>query len=52
MKQRGVTYADQYMYIDDFITLGKAGTQECESNLHLMLQACESTCTPIEPDKT
>ena len=50
MVQYGVTYADHY--IDDFITLGKAGTRECESNLHLMLQACTDTHTPVEPDKT
>ena len=50
MKQRGVSYADHY--IDDFITVGKPGSLECEQNLHLMLQTCRDTRTPVEPDKT
>ena len=50
MKQRGVSHVDHY--IDDFITLGGPGSQECETNMQIMLGTCEDTGTPIKTVKS
>ena len=50
MKQRGVSHVDHY--IDDFITLGGPGSQECETNMQITLGTCEDTGTPIETTKS
>ena len=46
MQKNGVSYVDHY--IDDFITAGKGGTDEC-SKMH---RSCEVTGTPVEPEKS
>ena len=47
--QRGVTWIRHY--IDDFITLGAEGREECEQNLQLLKQVCEEAGMPTEPEK-
>ena len=34
-------------YIDDFITVGRQGSPECQDNLGIILMTCEATGTPI-----
>ena len=50
MKRRGVSFIEHY--IDDFITLGAPGSNECETNQHLMLECCEIMGVPIELEKS
>ena len=38
-------------YLDDFITVGRPGSLECQENLGVMLKMCEATGTPIDPGK-
>ena len=38
-------------YIDDFITMGALGSEECASNSLLMHMACDQMGLPVEPDK-
>ena len=38
-------------YIDAFITMGTAGSEECSQNLKLMLQVCKQVGLPIAPNK-
>ena len=38
-----------FHYLDDFITVGKPGSSECEINI--MQQMCRDTGAPIEEDK-
>ena len=45
MKQKGVSFVDHY--IDDFVTVGRPGSQECHNNLQMMLRTCEETGTPV-----
>ena len=40
-----------FHYLDDFITVGKPGSSECEINMKVMQQMCRDTGTPIEEDK-
>ena len=49
MKQRGVTFVVHY--IDDFITLGRPGSEECQRNNRIMLGTCSDTDTPVEAGK-
>ena len=37
--------------IDDFITMGTAGSEECSQNLKLMFQVCKQVGLPIAPNK-
>ena len=39
-------------YLDDFFTCGSPGTQECHSNLNIMLSSCETLGMPVNPAKT
>ena len=50
MLRKGVSFVDHY--IDDFITAGRPRSMECHNNLQTMLETCDSTGTPVEPDKT
>ena len=38
-------------YLDDFITLGPPGGQECHHNMELMLRFCQQLGVPIAPSK-
>ena len=40
-----------FHYPDDFITVGKPGSPECEINMKTMQQMCRDTGTLIEEDK-
>ena len=37
--------------VDDFITLGRPGSDECATNLATCLQICNDLGAPIESDK-
>jgi len=50
MQKRGVSYVDHY--IDDFITAGKGGADECSKNFAIMHETCEDTGCPIECEKS
>ena len=49
MKNRGVTYSDQYL--DDFITMGAADSPECKCNLDIMMAACKDLGFSLNPKK-
>ena len=49
-KKNGVSY--EHHYIDDFITAGKGGTDECSRNFTIMHKSCKTTGTPVEPEKS
>ena len=49
MSKNGVTIL--FNYLDDFLTLGKPGSNECQLNLTSMLATCNSTGLPVEVDK-
>ena len=49
MEQRGVALA--FHYIDDFITLGAPGSNECQKNSDVMHEICKEVGMPIEPEK-
>ena len=40
-----------FNYLDDFLTLGKPDSDECQLNLTTMLATCNSTGLPVEVDK-
>ena len=50
MHQRGVTWAIHY--VDDFLTMGRAESDECQVNMALMHQTCHEAGLPLEPSKT
>ena len=49
MERMGVRWVAHY--IDDFITMGALGSEECASNSLLMHMACDQMGLPVEPDK-
>ena len=49
MSKNGVTIL--FNYLDDFLTLGEPGSDECQLNLMSMLAICNSTGLPVEVDK-
>ena len=49
MSKNGVTII--FNYLDDFLTLGKPGLDECQLNLTSILVTCNSTGLPVEVDK-
>lgn len=50
MEKRGVQSGVAH-YIDDFITLGAPGSDQCSINADLMHAACGQLGLPIEPEK-
>ena len=46
---RGVTWL--LKYIDDFLTMGKAGTEECEKNLEVFIASCIDLGLPLKREK-
>lgn len=50
MRQKGITFVEHYT--DDFVTVGRQGSLECQNNLETLLRLCEVTGTPIDPEKT
>ena len=49
MCSNGATYAEQYL--DDYITMGAAGTTECADNLHTMMNTCHDLGFTLNPSK-
>ena len=45
----GASYIDQYL--DDFITMGPAGSSECQSNLGIMLETFQRLGFSVNPQK-
>ena len=50
MIRHGVSWVVHYL--DDFLTLGPGGSQECGSNMSSMFDVCMKAGLPIEPSKT
>ena len=48
-KDQGVSHL--YHYLDDYITMGKAGSEECNVNRATLLATCNRLGVPIAPDK-
>ena len=46
---RGVDTIDHYL--DDFITMGPAGSDQCRRNLDLILAICDELGVPLATDK-
>ena len=49
MQYAGVSYVDHYL--DDYITAGKAGSNECANNLQVMCDVCEDLGFSLNPSK-
>ncbi len=49
MCNRGATWMRHY--IDDFITVGREGSDECSQNFKLLKQVCQEVGMPTEPEK-
>ena len=47
--QEGVSWLAHY--VDDFVTVGAPGTQECQRNVDLMHVVCTKADMPVEPEK-
>ena len=41
-----------YPYVDDFLTMGRVESDECQVNMVLMHQTCQEAGLPLEPSKT
>ena len=50
MQRRSASDVDHY--VDDFITVGRPGTDECSNNSRIMHQVCAEAGAPVEEDKT
>ena len=46
MEQNGGTFVNHYL--DDFVTVGKPGLEQCASNLKIMQETCNNSGTPVE----
>ena len=44
-----MTHIDHYL--DDYVTIGSPGTTECQCNLSIILEKCETLGVPIAPEK-
>lgn len=49
MHANGASYADHYL--DDYVTMGKAGTTECATNLRIMMDTCHDLGFSLNPAK-
>ena len=49
MRREGVQWVTHY--IDDFVTVGAPGTQDCLQNVEVMHAVCTRADMPIEPEK-
>ena len=50
MTRRGTSWAIHY--IDDFLTMGRPGSTECEVNMEIMQQTADLAGLPLEPSKS
>ena len=49
MRQEGISWLADY--VDDFVTVGAPGTQECQRNVDLMHVVCTKADMSVEPEK-
>ena len=49
VKEQGVSHL--LHYLDDYITMGSAGLEECNVNTATLLATCNGFRVPISPDK-
>ena len=49
IKQEGVDFLDHYL--DDYVTMGIAGSNECAENVRTIERVCSKTGIPIEEEK-
>lgn len=49
MQQRGIRLIDHYL--DDFITVGKPQSPECQYNMETVLATCDELGPPVASDK-
>ena len=49
MHHNGTTYSEQYL--DDYVTMGDAGTAECLDNLNIMIRTCKDLGFSLNPSK-
>ena len=49
IQQKGVNHI--FHYADDFITVGRPGSEECSNNVAIMRDTCTITGTPVEDEK-
>ena len=49
MHQRGVS--ECFHYMDDYLTIGPAGSSQCQTNLDIMMHTCEDVGFAINPNK-
>ena len=47
--EQGVTHL--FHYLDDYITMGGSGSEECKANMVTLLATCNRLGVPITPDK-
>ena len=50
MQTNGVSIVDHYL--DDFITIGRPGMDECSKNFQCMLETCSTAGVPVEAKKS
>ena len=50
MERRGVSWAIHY--VDDFFTIGRSFSDECQRNMDIMHDTCIQAGLPLEPSKT
>jgi len=50
MQRKGVSWAIHY--VDDFFTIGRPHTNECQQNMAIMHETCAQAGLPLEPSKT
>ena len=49
LKNQGVSYLIHYL--DDFLTVGPAGSPECQHNLYIIIQVCKALGVPLALEK-
>ena len=50
MQRKGVSWAIHY--VDDFLTIGRPDSAECQQNMAIMHETCIQAGLPLEPSKT
>ena len=49
-KEQGVSHL--LHYLDDYITIGSAGSEECKANMVTLIATCNKLGVPVAPDKS
>ena len=50
MVRNGASFIDHY--VDDFITVGSPGSEECTCNVRIMYHTCRVAGVPVEEEKS